>query len=328
VTEVSPISGRVETFDSSAVPRCERGPWWEDVLSKTCAPLKLNVSDAIRGSDFNARAERRWIDDLSLVEMSCDPCVGDRSAAHVASTVEDCVAVLVTLSGCEAVSQGDDTMLLRAGDAVLWDTQNPIRFEVLEPVRKRTLLVPRSALHEVSGRSWSASEMTFHSDSPAVRLLISYIALMSATLGDLPTSAVSAARNATLNLVVGAAHPDPSTDSITGAPGLRAAIDRWIDARLLDPDLSLASVAAAHSVSVRTVQRVYGMTGHTINGTVRKKRLARARDELGRGGDSIAAIAYRWSFSDASHFSRLFKEQFGVSPSVYRSKLHERQLAS
>ncbi|MFJ6263319.1 helix-turn-helix domain-containing protein [Rhodococcus erythropolis] len=310
-----------EVFDIDPVPIGERGQWWEDVLSRTCVPVNVNIFAPAHASRFHAGAERRWINDLSLIDAACDPCTGTRSAARIANADDDHVAVLVMLSGCEAVRQGDETALLRAGDAVLWDTQKSIEFEVIEPVQKRVLLIPRSALDEVSGRTWPTSGMALPGGSAAVRLLTSYMELLSGALAELPLSAVSAARNAMLDLVVGATRPHSEMESRTGARLLRAAIDRWIDAHLLDRDLALPSVAAAHSVSVRTVQRIYGMTGETLSGTVRSRRLARARDELIHANDSITTIAYRWSFSDASHFSRLFKAQFGVSPSVYRSEM-------
>jgi len=33
----------------------------------------------------------------------------------------------------------------------------------------------------------------------------------------------------------------------------------------------------------------------------------------------VAAIAARWGFVDAAHFSRAFKTAFGISPSEYRA---------
>ena len=39
---------------------------------------------------------------------------------------------------------------------------------------------------------------------------------------------------------------------------------------------------------------------------------------------SITDIAYRWGFSDAAHFARMFRERFGMSPRRYRESHAER----
>lgn len=49
----------------------------------------------------------------------------------------------------ETVRQGDVETAMRPGDAVVWDSTKPARFDVGEPLSKRSLLIPRAALDEV-----------------------------------------------------------------------------------------------------------------------------------------------------------------------------------
>jgi AraC-like DNA-binding protein len=47
------------------------------------------------------------------------------------------------------------------------------------------------------------------------------------------------------------------------------------------------------------------------------RRLDRCRDDLKKpcaSAQRVADIAFRWGFSDLSHFSRAFKARFGMSP--------------
>lgn len=298
----------------------KRGEWWENVVCEEFVPLDVQVSGHVLDSGFTASARRHSIDDLSLVELNCDPCEGARTAAHVSDADSDAVVLIAVLSGCEALTRAGETTLVSAGDAVLWDTRNQAEFEVLESVRTVNLLIPRAALAEVSGRRWPAFGGALERGSPSVRLLVSYLSILADSLDELPQSAVTAARNAALELFDGAVGRGSRADEAFGSTSLRAAIDVWIDSRLIDPSLSLTTVAAAHSVSVRTVQRVFEMSGETFNGTVRARRLARARDELCCANNSITSIASQWCFADASHFSRLFKARFGCSPAAYRSQ--------
>jgi len=52
--------------------------------------------------------------------------------------------------------------------------------------------------------------------------------------------------------------------------------------------------------------------------------LERCRADLGDAalaGEPVATIGFRWGFTDAAHFSRAFREQFGVAPRAYRLRV-------
>jgi len=111
---------------------------------------------------------------------------------------------------------------------------------------------------------------------------------------------------------------DSSVSSIRAAHLHRA--EQYIRDNLKDPDLGPAQVADACGISLRYLQRLFAEREQSINGFIRDKRLNRCAEEL-RGGSraaSVAEIAYRWGFSDQSRFSRLYKSQFGCTPTETR----------
>ena len=218
----------------------------------------------------------------------------------------------------------DVSVTLGPGDAVAWDSTQPARFTVWEALSKRSLIVPRSAIDEVGGKTWARPGVTLSAQAPATQLLTGYLDTLSRSLPGLSQSAIAAARNATLELLIGAVRPD-ADGSVPGVgPALRDAIDRFIEQNLLDDHLSPATIASAHSVSVRTVNRVFNATGQTVSETIRIRRLARARTDLAEFRAPIGVIASKWGFSDSSHFSRSFKACYGTSPKEFRdSRLRE-----
>jgi AraC-like DNA-binding protein len=125
---------------------------------------------------------------------------------------------------------------------------------------------------------------------------------------------------AALELFVGALRTDSDVCSAASVrPVLRASIERYIDRHLLDGAVTPAAIAAAHWVSIRTVNRVFSATGQTVGEVVRARRLARARADVTDSDQPISVIAHRWGFSDTSHFSRTFKAHYGHSPTDYRN---------
>lgn len=105
--------------------------------------------------------------------------------------------------------------------------------------------------------------------------------------------------------------------------GPLCAIQEWIEARLHDPALCPAAIAAAHHISVRQLYRVFRPTGTTVARYVRARRLENCRRELGDpflGAQRIGAIAHRWGLPDAAAFSRAFRAAYGQSPTAYRAR--------
>ncbi|GAB3358832.1 hypothetical protein GCM10027300_30060 [Modestobacter lapidis] len=91
----------------------------------------------------------------------------------------------------------------------------------------------------------------------------------------------------------------------------------YVQQHLTDPGLTPAAIAAAHNVSVRQLYRAFEQAGSGVEQWVIQRRLAAARAQLispaGRRR-SIAATARAHGFADPSHFTRRFKDAYGMSP--------------
>lgn len=98
----------------------------------------------------------------------------------------------------------------------------------------------------------------------------------------------------------------------------RLAVDH-IEQRLNAMDLAIevGAVAAAAGVSRATLYRSFDNAGG-VNRYIQDRRLHHARGALRRRTDlkpTIADIAWDYGFTSQSHFSRLFRERYGYSPS-------------
>jgi len=114
---------------------------------------------------------------------------------------------------------------------------------------------------------------------------------------------------------------DLAADSMKPQALLATSVRDYIEANLADPQLSPASIAAAHFISTRHLHNVFHESGSTVASWIRSRRLERVRRDLRdplHSGTSVGAVAARWGFLDAAHFSRTFREAFGESPSDWR----------
>ena len=155
--------------------------------------------------------------------------------------------------------------------------------------------------------------------SPLARLTHDFLNGVDAQFGEMSPAEVEGARNALLVLIAGMIRATHAADTNESdfLPYLRRQLETWIQDHLAGP-IRVSDLAAAHSVAPRTVHRAFAATGDTVGAVVRAHRLAAARSELVNTACSIAAIAHRWGFCDASHLGREFRRQFSISPGEYR----------
>jgi len=116
-------------------------------------------------------------------------------------------------------------------------------------------------------------------------------------------------------LVAGAQMPAATT----GDASLLQQTGRFIDRNLADA-LTVADVARAMGVSRSRLYRIFEPVGG-VQRFILRRRLHSARVMLLQPSDrplGIAEVAHATGFASATHFSRLFKARFGVSPSQAR----------
>jgi len=99
-----------------------------------------------------------------------------------------------------------------------------------------------------------------------------------------------------------------------------------IERHATDPTFGPQALADALQVSPRTLQRHFGTIGETASKRLMSVRLETAKARLekvasGAGRDSIAVVAYDSGFNDLSHFYKVFRERFGVSPGSVRKNM-------
>ncbi|GAB5518911.1 MAG: hybrid sensor histidine kinase/response regulator transcription factor [Rhodothermales bacterium] len=93
-----------------------------------------------------------------------------------------------------------------------------------------------------------------------------------------------------------------------------------IEAHMADPSFGVEQLAEHMHLSRRQLHRkLRGLSDLSTVGFIRLMRLERAAQLLEQQVGPVAEVAYQVGFHDPSYFTRLFKQTFGVPPSVYRA---------
>jgi transcriptional regulator GlxA family with amidase domain len=124
-------------------------------------------------------------------------------------------------------------------------------------------------------------------------------------------------------LLAGSLAGDGDAAADGGSDVLRDRVMSYIRDRLEDPRLSRAAIADAHRMSPRTLDRLFRDQEWSVSGYIRHERLEAVHRDLANPAllhHGVAALAARWCFFDAAHFSRLFRDAYGYPPSRSRAQ--------
>jgi AraC family transcriptional activator of tynA and feaB len=295
---------------------------WSEILATT--HLAFDVRPTVRTPQrFQAAVTRRAIGDLMLVDCAASPFLGHRGPSVIgtppAVAHENVLGFQFVCKGVELVREGDRELALKPGDMVLWDGLQPTEIEIAEPFYKRTLLFPRDRVLAVCPRLAALDALPSLGGSASARLLVRFMNALAVEQPRFDSGAGAAAANAALELLRAAVEPALPNDRSAARAAMRAEIGRYIRSHLQDPQLGPAAIARAYAMSVRTLHGLFEDVDASVAGMVRTERLARCLEDLQQpNGGSVTDIAFRWGFCDAAHFSRVFKREFGATPSEVR----------
>ena len=97
-----------------------------------------------------------------------------------------------------------------------------------------------------------------------------------------------------------------------------------IERNLSNTEIDVLQIASNLAMSRRTLYgKVKALTGQSIVEFIRNYRLRKAAQILAQENISISAVMERVGIDNASYFSRIFKTEFGESPSDFVSRHHK-----
>lgn len=229
------------------------------------------------------------------------------------------LAVCLQRSGTGRLDWNDGQYVKRPGDLSLQDTTRPYTYRQ-SGNNDHTALVMDPALLTLPTELIRRAAHTLPS-SPLYPLVQQHFVNLCDDSGDLPPAASARLGRATAQLLAAlittAVGDFRRHDSLGDSLLLR--ITMYIDAHLVDPGLSAGQIATAHSVSLRQLDRVWAQSEHGIplGEWILRRRLERARGQLSDsypGEMTIAGIARGNGFTNASHFTREFRQAFETTP--------------
>jgi AraC-like DNA-binding protein len=264
--------------------------------------------------------------DVGLVLFENTSMAVAHTRCHVDQARNDDLFVCRQVAGLLELEQNGREAAIEPGDITLLDPLLPYAGRFSSGSKLLVLKVPRRALE---ARVGNTREMIIRSIKPTETengLTSSFLAMLPGYTDKMGPAATDIIKYQTLDLVAVSLakamelhRPKVSSVRSLALLNVRAAIA----ARLSDPALDPATVAAAAGISVRYANAVLAQEeGTSLARLIQARRLARCRRALEdplQMHRTISEIAYGWGFSDMTHFGRRFKAAYGMSPTEYRN---------
>ena len=293
---------------------------WKHLVAESFVPLAARTADV---DGFRGQMRSRVLDRLSIIEVTATSHEVHRTPALIAQAGERYFKLNLQLEGTGLLIQDNREALLRPGDLAIYDTNRPYTLTFEEEARMMVMMFPRDALSLPADYVGQLAAVPMAGSAGLSGMVGQFIRQLSENLEVLGGPSGSRLATNALDLVSTMLHAemDISPDRMKPQALLAVSVREYIEANLSDPLLSPASVAAAHFISTRHLHNVFHESGTTVASWIRTQRLEGARRELRdplHAGKSVSAVAARWGFLDAAHFSRTFRDAFGVSPSDWR----------
>ncbi|WP_238431868.1 helix-turn-helix domain-containing protein [Streptomyces cavernae] len=262
---------------------------------------------------------------MGISTVGADRQLVRRTQSLIAESPDEYVLLGLQTRGSGVVVQDGRTAVLKPGEFALYDTTRPYTLDFPDCFETVVFQMPRRALGLASSDLRRITGVTIGPEQGLVGIVLPLLSKLAAEAGSYqPEIGELLARNVsdllTTLLTERLGQDTASLDAARHTLLLRTRA--FIDARLADPALSAETVAAAHHISVRHLQRLFQAEGTTVSEWIRCRRLEACRRELGRPRRSrpaVAAVAQRWGFVSPAHFSRAFRAHYGMSPREWQA---------
>ena len=311
--------------DTASVPMRDSADLWVQAVSELFVPLECAPH---RGAAFHGRLRAGSLGPVQLCGLEVSPHTVKRTPRLAANTRGDQYKLSLILGGEALVVQDSREAVLGPGDFAIYDCSRPYTFVSNDLFRMLVCVLPRDIIGMSPERVSAITATRIPSGSGIAWAMAPFLKRLAdlAIRDEVPADehrVVESVVDLVESLCATAMGDDAGPHAHSRAE-LLLRIRAYIDSHLGDPELTPTQIAAAHFISKRYLHKVFEGEGVSVSRWIRERRLECCRSALAdpqRRDETVTSIGMRWGLMDAAHFSRLFREAYGCTPTEYR-RLH------
>jgi AraC-like DNA-binding protein len=297
--------------------------YWNDISASSASPSTL---DAVEPRRFSGELRRAQLDEFDITEVTARPAIVRHTRSHVTRTQASVFALKLQLEGHSVTRQDGREAKLTRGDFTLCHTLRP--YEVIADIANRmlVLMLPEGRLRRYVASPEKVTAIAMSGSSGMSGLLSEFLLSLWAQYPNGADPAITPhVGQATLNLLACSYAQMPRI--VKAKPSMadvhRVRVRAHVEKHLCDPDLSIATIAAACRIRERYLRKLFAEEEDTLARYILRRRLEECADKLTSQAfraQTITDIALAQGFSNMSHFGRVFRDRYGLTPREFRSR--------
>jgi len=290
-------------------------------VSESFVPLHVSSQGA---DHFRGVIRAASVDEVHVTDVRATSHVVERTPELIARGDRSYFKLSLMLAGTGLLIQDDREAVLQPGDLAVYDTDRPYSLVFDDEFRTMVVMFPKHLISLPPEMIGQLTAVRISGHEGLGGMVVPYLTQLAGNLDQLAGNTGARLAHSALDLVSTVFTRELGLDDVSADPH-RALVQRirgYIDRNLASTELGPASIASAHYISTRHLHGLFQEQGVTVSTWIRTRRLEQCRRDLldpMLADRPVAAIAARWGFVDAAHFSRAFKTTFGISPSEYRA---------
>ncbi len=309
------------------LPQADRLEGFGEMVCDSFFPMTVTASQEQR-EGFSGQIQLSQLNRVGLAAVSSSPLDVYRRRRDIALAGDAAYLVKVQVQGESLIRQRGREAHLLPGDFTLCLSSEPYELHFNDSYSQMVLSVPQAMLDECVLQPQRHLGVRKQASQGANGLFSQFVAMIGARLDDMDGVLAQRLEANVIDLLctsLGYAEDTHKHDLL--ASGVKeeylTRIKAYVRSNLADESLVPAEIANRHGISTRYLHMLFAGKGESVSRYIQRQRLEACEAAL-RQADfsaySVSEIAYRFGFNDASHFSRVFKQQFGETPARYRKQ--------
>ena len=306
---------------SSFASRLAQSFWeFKAAVAESFVPLEVR-SDATE--HFRGRVHSTFLGQITISKVSATTHEVHRTPELIAQSDRHYYKLSLQLDGNGLFVQNNREYLLRPGDMTIYSTDKPYSLCFEENFHALVVMLPQRLLNLPPELVNHLNAERFPADDVLASVVAPFLTRVASSADQLTVGATTGLARTVVDLVTTMLSERLGFDP-AGADRHQPLVNRikeYIHANLSCTHLAPNQIAQVHFISTRHLHELFREQGTTVSGWIRSQRLERCHRDLLDSTlrhEPIATIAARWGFTDAAHFSRIFKRAYATSPSALR----------
>lgn len=309
-----------EVCSLARCPDSERLLVWRDALRQTFTEL---VPETAYADQFGGMIETVDRGGLRISRITADSQRVHRGAREIEQSKSDVFYLNVHLGGSGRVLHRFGATSLTVGDCILVDPGQPFVLEFGSAFRQLCVQIPEWCLREhlQMPLECAVGQRIGMAGSRGRVLLAALEMLLLETQDSASEKSSVALFMQVLSHNLGAISGSPNAGQGPAARAFATRLRSYVGQHFRNEDLGPADAASALNCSLRNIHKTCQGMGTTFGRLLLDARLSAAAQALACTGSPrarISDIAFGAGFSDISHFCKVFRLRFGVSPTEFR----------